>query len=59
MIRAGVQANPWGLQAQSFRPFLLAYPGNSVAALAAYWVTSTDPRYAQGPAYPFPSICWP
>jgi hypothetical protein len=42
VIRAGVQANPWGLQAQSFRPFLLAYPGNSVAALAAYWVTSTE-----------------
>ena len=42
VIRAGVQANPWGLQAQSFRPFLLAYPGNSVAALATYWVTSTE-----------------
>ena len=42
VIHAGVQANPWGLQAQSFRPFLLAYPGNSVAALAAYWVTSTE-----------------
>jgi hypothetical protein len=42
VIRAGVQANPWGLQPQSFRPFLLAYPGNSVAALAAYWVTSTE-----------------
>jgi hypothetical protein len=42
VIRAGVQANPWGLQAQSFKPFLLAYPGNSVAALAAYWMTSTE-----------------
>jgi hypothetical protein len=42
VIRAGVQANPWGLQAQSLKPFLLAYPGNSVAALAAYWVTATE-----------------
>jgi hypothetical protein len=42
VIRAGVQANPWGLQAQGFKPFLLAYPGNSVAALAAYWMTSTE-----------------
>src|SRR5215467_11650249 len=42
VIRAGVQANPWGLQGQRFKPFLLAYPGNSVAALAAYWVTSTE-----------------
>jgi hypothetical protein len=42
VIRAGVQANPWGLQGQGFRPFLLAYPGNSVAALAAYWAASTE-----------------
>jgi hypothetical protein len=42
VIGAGVQANPWGLQGPSLRPFLLAYPGNSVAALAAYWVSSTE-----------------
>ena len=42
VIGAGVQANPWGLQSPSLRPFLLAYPGNSVAALAAYWVNSTE-----------------
>lgn len=42
VIGAGVQANPWGLQSPSLRPFLLAYPGNSVAALAAYWVNSTQ-----------------
>lgn len=42
VVRAGVQANPWGLRGQSFKPFLLAYPGNSVAALAAYWTTSTE-----------------
>jgi hypothetical protein len=42
VIRACVQANPWGLQGHGFRPFLLAYPGNSVAALAAYWVTCEE-----------------
>ena len=42
VIRAGVHANPWGLQGQGFTPFLLAYPGNSVAALAAYWATSAE-----------------
>jgi hypothetical protein len=42
VIGASVQANPWGLQGPSFRPFLLAYPGNSVAALAASWVNSTE-----------------
>jgi Sulfotransferase family len=42
VVRAGVQASPWGLQGQGFMPFLLAYPGNSVAALAAHWLTSTE-----------------
>jgi hypothetical protein len=42
VVRAGVQANPWGLQGQGFMPFLLAYPGNSVAALAAYWASSAE-----------------
>lgn len=42
VVRAGVQANPWGLQGSGFMPFLLAYPGNSVAALAAYWATCAE-----------------
>jgi Sulfotransferase family len=42
VIRAGVQANPWGLQGHGFTPFVLAYPGNSVAALAADWATSAE-----------------
>lgn len=42
VIRAGVGANPWGLQGQGFLPYLLVHPGNSVAALAAYWAHSTE-----------------
>lgn len=42
VIRAGLQANPWGLQGQGLMPYLLAYPGNSVAALAAYWASSAE-----------------
>ena len=42
MVRAGAQASPWGLQGQSFMRFLMTYPGNTVAALAAYWVTSAE-----------------
>lgn len=42
VIRAGVQASPWGLHGQSFAPYLLAHSGNSVAALAAYWANSTE-----------------
>jgi hypothetical protein len=39
-IEAGARANPWGLHGQGLEPFLLAYPGNTVAALAAHWATS-------------------
>jgi hypothetical protein len=42
VIRDGVRANPWGLQGQGFLPYLLAHPGNSVAALAAYWARSAE-----------------
>lgn len=52
VIQAGVQASPWGLQGQGFLPFLVSYPGNSVAALAAYWATSTEQLLAFERAYP-------
>jgi hypothetical protein len=42
VIRAGVQASPWGLYGQGLMPYLLAYPGNSVAVLAAYWASTTE-----------------
>lgn len=42
VIRAGVHANPWGLQGQGMMPYVMAHPGNSAAALAAYWAHSTE-----------------
>lgn len=42
VIRTGVQASPWGLQGQVLTPLLVAYPGNSAAALAAHWANSTE-----------------
>ncbi len=42
VIRAGVQASPWGLHGQGLTPYLLAHPGNSVAALAASWASSAE-----------------
>lgn len=39
---AAVRANPWGLQGQGLVPYLLTYPGNNVAALAAYWANSAE-----------------
>jgi hypothetical protein len=40
VVRAGLQANPWGLAQPILGPYIMAHPGNSVAALAAYWATS-------------------
>jgi hypothetical protein len=42
VVRVGVQASPWGLQGQVLTPFLLTYPGNNVAALAAYWAACAE-----------------
>lgn len=42
VIRAGVQANPWGLADRGLAPFVAAYPGSSAAAMAAYWADRTE-----------------
>ena len=42
VVRVGVRAQPWGLQGHAVRPYAVAYPGNNVAALAAYWADSTE-----------------
>jgi hypothetical protein len=42
VIRAGVRANPWGLQRTAAGSYLQLYPGNTVAALAAYWADWTE-----------------
>jgi Sulfotransferase family len=42
VIRAGVQANPWGLAGRGLAPFVAAYPGSSAAAMAAYWAERTE-----------------
>jgi Sulfotransferase family len=42
VIRAAVHANPWGLHGQGLAPYLVTYPGNSVAAMAAYWANSAE-----------------
>jgi hypothetical protein len=42
VVAAGVAASPWGLQDPAVGRYALAHPGNTVAALAAYWLRSTD-----------------
>jgi hypothetical protein len=52
VIYAAIQANPWGLADSPFGPFAAAYPGNSVAAIAAYWAANTEPLLAFEQAHP-------
>jgi hypothetical protein len=52
VIREGAQASPWGLHGQGFAPYLLPDPGNTVAALAAYWAQSTGQLLAFEAANP-------
>jgi hypothetical protein len=42
VVAAGVEACPWGVQGPAIGRYAIAHPGNSVAALAAYWARSTD-----------------
>jgi hypothetical protein len=43
VIYSGLQASPWGLADSAFWPFTQRFPGNSVAAIAAYWAARTEP----------------
>jgi hypothetical protein len=52
VIQAVVQANPWGLSGPGLAPYLLAYAGNSVAAIAAYWASCTEELLAFEQAHP-------
>jgi hypothetical protein len=42
VIRAAIEANPWGLAGAGLGSFTAAYPGSSAAAVAAYWVECTE-----------------
>jgi glycerophosphoryl diester phosphodiesterase len=52
VIRAGIEANPWGLTGTGFAPFAVAYPGSSAAAIAAYWADRTEPLLRFQEAHP-------
>jgi hypothetical protein len=43
VIYSAIQASPWGLAGTALGPFAAAYPGNSAAVGAAYWVAATGP----------------
>ena len=41
VIGSGIEASPWGLSGYGFEGYVAGSPGNSVAALARYWVDYT------------------
>lgn len=43
VIRAALDASPWGITDPEFAPFTARYPASTVAAITAYWVTATAP----------------
>jgi hypothetical protein len=41
VVRAALDASPWGITDPVFTPFIAKYPASTAAALAASWVTAT------------------
>jgi hypothetical protein len=52
VVYTAVQQAPWGLAGSPFQSFATGYPGNSVAAIAAYWAASTGPLLEFEQAHP-------
>lgn len=43
LISAVLRASPWGLAGAGFIPYVSAYPGSTVAAMAAWWAAHAGP----------------
>lgn len=41
MVASGIEACPWGLAGYGFEPYVAGSPGNTVLALARYWMDNT------------------
>jgi len=52
VVSSGIRANPWGLADTPMKTFTGTYPGNLVAAVAAYWAASTEPLLEFEQAHP-------
>jgi hypothetical protein len=56
MIASGLEACPFGLRGYGFDPYIAASPGNTVLALARYWIENTAAILAA--ADRFPESCY-
>lgn len=52
VIASGIEACPWGLANYGFEPYAAGAPGNSVLALARYWVDHATAILAVEDKYP-------
>lgn len=52
VVSDAVRSQPWGLAEPAMRPFAATYPGNSIAAAAAYWAVMTSQMLAFESASP-------
>jgi len=46
VIRAVLDASPWGITDPIFAPLIMKYPASTIASLTAYWVTVSSPLLA-------------
>jgi hypothetical protein len=54
-IASGIEASPWGFQAYGYGPYVQTSPGNTVAALARYWLDHVSGALAWEQKHP--DIC--
>jgi protein-tyrosine sulfotransferase len=52
VVASGVEICPWGLSRFGFDPFVSQFPGNSVAAIASYWLACNMQNLEFAEKYP-------
>jgi protein-tyrosine sulfotransferase len=52
MIASGVEACPWGVAGYGFDPYVASSPGNTLLALARYWIDNTAAALSVEDAFP-------
>jgi protein-tyrosine sulfotransferase len=51
-VASGIEASPWGFNAYGYGPYVQGSPGNSVAALASYWLDHVERALAWEKEHP-------
>jgi len=52
VIASGIEACPWGLNGYGFEPYIAGTPGNSVLALARFWIDNVSTVLAAEEQFP-------